>query len=170
MAIIPTDLRLARTPVIDAAGFFIDPWISILPAGPALTQILRKAHLSYVLRDLALIWFYDPKQIGKALTQGKVPESYKYIRQFKNEAEQGGLSHTVVLLPYSLWGFVPYQLTRDGIQYVDLSFVRNEFTDADYMATRFDPHPSAAVHRRIAEELAEYFLRGRLKQSSSETQ
>jgi hypothetical protein len=30
MAIIPTDLRLARTPVIDAAGFFIDPWISIL--------------------------------------------------------------------------------------------------------------------------------------------
>jgi len=48
-------------------------------------------------------------------------------------------------------------------QDTDLSFLLNEFTQAQYMASRFDPHPSPAVHRRIGDELAAYVLKNHFR-------
>jgi hypothetical protein len=54
------------------------------------------------------------------------------------------------------WGPLPDKLARDRITNIDLSFLKKEFTDEQYMASRFDPHPSPAVHHRIGEALADY--------------
>ncbi len=54
------------------------------------------------------------------------------------------------------WGPLPDRLTQDGIRHLDLSYLGKEFTTEEYMASRFDRHPSPAVHRRIGEALALY--------------
>jgi hypothetical protein len=41
------------------------------------------------------------------------------------------------------------QLARERITHIDLSFLGKEFTEEQHMTSRFDPHPSAAVHHRI---------------------
>ena len=47
---------------------------------------------------------------------------------------------------------------RDGVSFIDLSTLRAEFTPNQFHASRFDPHPSALVHKTIGEKLAEYIL------------
>ena len=54
------------------------------------------------------------------------------------------------------WGALPDQLTRDAVTFFDLTPLSTECTTEKYMASRFDPHASPAVHRRIGESLAEY--------------
>jgi hypothetical protein len=41
---------------------------------------------------------------------------------------------------------------------VDLSGLKDGFPKAEFDAGPFDPHPSAAVHRRIADTLAPFIL------------
>jgi len=167
MAIIPSDFNLARTPTIDDSGYLIDQKLShFSPPGSMARQVLRGVHLTYVLRDIGLRWFFKPLDITQVLSRGEIPESYRYTQQFKEIAEQRGLSYAIVLLPSmrrTSWGSLPDQLTRDRITHVDLSFLWNEFTAEQYMASRFDPHPSAAVHHRIGEALADYVRHNQLK-------
>jgi hypothetical protein len=72
----------------------------------------------------------------------------------------GEFPHLIVLLPRSPrqrgWGALPDRLTRDGLTFLDLSFLTKEFTQEQYVPSSFDPHPGAAVHHRIGEELADY--------------
>jgi hypothetical protein len=167
MAIIPSDFNLSRTPTIDESGYLIDQKLSYLsPPGSMVRQVLREVHLTYVLRDIVLRWFFKPQDIVQVLSRGEIPESYHYVRQFKEVAEQSGLPYVIMLLPRmqrSDWGPMPEQLTRDRITYIDLSILGNEFTQEQYMASRFDPHPSAAVHHRIGETLADYVRHNQLK-------
>ena len=68
-------------------------------------------------------------------------------------------SDVIALLPGppgKVWGALPGQLERDRVRHVDLSFLSSEFSEEEYRASRFDPHPSSAVHRRIGEALAAY--------------
>ena len=160
MAIIPSDFNLARTPTIDDSGHLIDQKLSYLsPPGSMARQVLRGIHLTYVLREIGLRWFFKPLDITQVLSRGEIPETYDYVRQFKKVAEQRGLSYVIMLLPrmqQRAWARVPDQLTRDRITHIDLSFLGNAFTEEQYMASRFDPRPSAAVHHRIGESLADY--------------
>jgi hypothetical protein len=158
MAIIPSDFNLSRTPIIDAAGYLVDQRIGILLDSP-VREVLRRIHLLYVLREIALPWFSSSQDVGSLLARGEIPESYRYIQRFKETAEQHGFAYLILLLPRMKekdWGSLPDQLTQDAVTYLDLSTLGKEFTTVEYMASRFDPHASPAVHRRIGESIAEY--------------
>lgn len=160
MAIITSDFNLARTPTIDAEGYLVDQNVPLFsPPGSMLRQVLRKTHLLHVLREVGVRWFFPSSDIGQMIARGEIPETYEYVRQFKKVADERGLAYVIMLLPRMRqrdWGSVPDQLTRDRITHIDLSSVKSEFTEEQYRASRFDPHPSAAVHRRIGEALADY--------------
>jgi hypothetical protein len=142
------------------AGYLIDQRLShFIPPGSMPRRILRSIHLTYVLRDISLLWFFKPADITQVLSRGEIPRSYDHLKQFKEAAGKAGISYVIVLLPRNQmnpWGALKEQMTADRIAYVDLSFLSNEFTDEQYMASRFDPHPSSAVHRRIGQTLAAY--------------
>jgi hypothetical protein len=158
MAIIPQDFNLSRTPIIDKAGYFVDQRVSFLQDSP-VREVLRGVHLMYVLREIALHWFSPTHSVATLPSHGEIPESYRSIQRFKETAERHGLAYVILLLPRmeeKAWGSLPDRLTQDGITYFDLSPLGTEFTREGYMASRFDPHASPAVHRRIGESLAEY--------------
>jgi hypothetical protein len=158
MAIIPADFNLSRTPIIDAAGYLVDQRIGILLDSP-VREVLRGVHLLYVLREIALPWFSSSQDVGALLSRGEIPESYRYIQQFKETADRLGLPYVIVLLPRmqeKSWGSLPGPMTQDAITFLNLSPLSIEFTREEYMASRFDPHASPAVHRRIGESLAVY--------------
>ena len=65
MAIIPEDFNLRRTPTIDDAGYLIDQNLSGLsPPGSMVRQVVRGIHLTYVVRDLGLRWFFKHLDIA----------------------------------------------------------------------------------------------------------
>ena len=156
MVIVPSDFNLSRTPTVDESGYLVSQINQKLSFVSHLGPVLRNIHLAYVLRNLGEGLFFKPVNVMQVLSRGEIPESYRFVRQFKETAEQHGVSYTIVLLPLlgNSWGPVPDQLARDHITYIDLSFLMKEFTKEEFMASRFDPHPSPAVHRRIGEELA----------------
>ena len=160
MAIITSDFNLARTPTIDEEGYLVDQKLyRVSPPGSMIRRALRHIHLIYVLRDIGVRWFFPSPDVGQMISRGENPETYEYVRQFRKVAEERGLPCVVVLLPRMRtkdWGPVPDQLIRDRIAYIDLSSLKDEFTEEQFRASRFDPHPSAAVHHRIGEALADY--------------
>lgn len=165
MAIIPSDFNLARTPGIDSEGYFVDKRISFLHDSP-MGAIFRRVHLMYVLREIALRRSFPSPNIGQIIPRGEIPETYEYVRQFKKVAEERKLSYVIVLLPHmqkNSWGPLPDQLSSDAVRHIDLSFLGNEFSEEQYMASRFDPHPSPAVHHRIGETLADYVRHNQVK-------
>lgn len=172
MAIIPQDFNLARTPTVDDAGYLIDQKLSWLsPPGSMTRQLIRGIHLTYVLRDIGVHWFFRPSDIAEVLSRGEIPETFDHVRRFQTVAMQRGVPYVVALLParrQGVWGRVPDQLTRDNVTHIDLSFLGSEFTEEQYMASRFDPHPSPAVHHRIGETLADYVWRNQLKSSQAQ--
>ncbi len=54
------------------------------------------------------------------------------------------------------WRPLPAQLTQDAVRYLDSSPLSAEFTIEEFVVSRFDPHASPVVHRRIGESLADY--------------
>ncbi len=160
MAIITSDFNLARTPTIDEEGYLVDQKLyRFSPPGSMIMRALRHIHLIYVLREIGVRWFFSSPDVGQMISRGENPETYEYVRQFREVAEERGLSCVVVLLPRMRtkdWGPVPDQLIRDRIAYIDLSSLKDEFTEEQFRASRFDRHPSAAVHHRIGEALADY--------------
>jgi len=159
MAVIPSDFNLARTPMIDAEGYLVDQRLSSFsPPGAAIRRAFRQIHLAYVLREIGVRWLYPAPDMNRIFSRGEIPDTYDYVREFKQMAEEQNVPCVIVLLPrmHGAWGRLPDQLERDRIAYIDLSNLKNEFTKEQYVASRFDPHPSAAVHHRIGESLAEY--------------
>jgi lysophospholipase L1-like esterase len=172
MAIVPSDFNLTRTPTVDESGYLINQKLSFVSRlGSRTSQVLRGIHLTYVLRAIGELLFSRPVDILQVLSRGEIPESYQYIQQFKETAEQRGLSYIIVLLPLlgNSWGPVPDQLARDRTTYIDLSFLGSEFTEEQFMASRFDPHASAAVHHRIGQELTGHVLHNHLERLSAMT-
>jgi hypothetical protein len=160
MAIIPSDFNLSRTPSVDAWGYLSDKKLSgFLPRDSAVRLPLRKLHSLYLLRDIISPWVDSNRGAEQILSAREIPNSYSFVREFKGTAEQQKLAYTIVLLPsISDFGDVPIQLRRDGVSFVDLSTIRTEFAAERFHAGRFDPHPSALVHKRIGEKLAQYVL------------
>ena len=159
LAIGPPVFNLVRTPTIDTTGYLIDQSVYSLPVPETVFHYLRKVHLMYVLRDIAKLWFFQPRRIDSLVSEGDIPESYEYVPQFRDISEKLGIHYVVVLLPRleeNPWGPLPDRLKQDGITHLNLSALRLEFTRDQYMASRFDSHASPAVHRRIGESLAEY--------------
>ncbi|MFN2531105.1 MAG: SGNH/GDSL hydrolase family protein [Pyrinomonadaceae bacterium] len=157
MAIIPNDLNLARTPSVDAYGNLSANTLSAFLSRDSRLRIpLRKIHLLYLIRDLLYPLLEKTESVEDILVRGQVPASYAYIRQFKTIADKNKLAYRIVLLPSgSQYGRLADHLTADGISFIDLSDIRNQFSRDQFQASRWDPHPSALVHRRIGESLAE---------------
>jgi hypothetical protein len=161
MAIIPSDFNLSRTPSVDAWGYLSDNKLSgFLPRDSRVRLLLRKVHFLYLLRDVISPQLDSSERAEDVLASGGLPDSYAYIRQFKKTAEQHKLAYAVVLLPSSVSRFynVSAQFQRDNITSLDLSMLRDQFTLEQFRASQYDPHPSAKVHRKIGERLAEYIL------------
>lgn len=162
MVIIPHDLALVRTPVVDGAGYLVDPRPGAVGPRPAsrLSRALRLVHLSYLLRDIQRRIGSPGRSVMEQLAAGGVPDSYAYLRRFRALADAAGRRHLVVLRPSFARQPIPglrAALERDGITSLDLTPLRDEFSDQEFRSSRFDVHPSARVHRRIAEALADYF-------------
>ncbi|WP_342347352.1 SGNH/GDSL hydrolase family protein [uncultured Nitrospira sp.] len=158
MAIIPPDLDLDRTPIIDSAGYLVGQNVAMLLDSP-VGEVLRGVRLLYVLRDIGSRWSSPPQYIDPLLSHGEIPDSYRYIQQFRETADQYGLPSLIILLPRmeeNAWGPLIDRLTQDTIRHLDLSYLSKEFTMKEYMASRFDRHPSPPVHRRIGEAVAVY--------------
>lgn len=165
MAIIPADFNLSRTPSVDAWGYLSDNKLSgFLHRDSSLRLLLRKVHLLYLLRDIISPRLDNSKSAEEIIAAGEVPDSYAYIKEFAQLAEEHKLAYRLVLLPslISKFGNVNSQLQRDGIAFVDLSGLRDEFSSEQFRASKFDPHPSAMAHRRLGESLADYLLENQL--------
>jgi hypothetical protein len=161
LALIPSDLRLARTPGVDDVGYLVhrnEPWLRTT----MVRDVVRSVHLLYLVRAL---WVqaryraagYRPDR----LFERHVAESYAYIRRFANLAVRQGIRPLVVLLPGrapDVWGAMPARLAGDGVAHLDLSSLALDLPHAEFVAGRFDPHPSATVHRRIGLALAAHLL------------
>lgn len=175
MGIILNDFYLGRTPGVDHWGYnsFGGP-SAIINKFPTIKLLLRKLRLSYVIRDvLSRIMAKD--QVEVELMQGKMPkhvaESYKYIIDFKEIAIAQGYQYLVVTIP-SLGGDgsqfreVIDNFKRDKVAYFDVSPLTMDFTEKQFRASRYDFHPSAAVHRQISEKLSRYILDKYLNKAS----
>ena len=163
MAIIHDDLDLTRTPSVDKWGYFYNKRTSGNISQDSLTkQLLRKIHSAYFLRDVVLKIIAGKKKLNVAPVTG-ISESYKYIKKFKSIANDNKLSYAVVLLNArddEEWKMLSKQLIHDKITYIDTSQIYNEliaskYTKEELKASIFDNHPSAIVHRKIGEKLAD---------------
>ncbi len=166
MAIIPADFNLSRTPDVDAWGYLSDKKLSgFLPRDSRVRLALRKIHTLYLLRDIIYPWIDTSRSAEQILASGSLPDSYSFLREFQETAEQHKVDYALVLLPStnSDFGKVPAQLKSDGVSFIDLYGLRDQFTPAQFHASRFDPHPSPLVHKRIGEELARYVFDNHLK-------
>ncbi len=161
MAIIPTDFNLSRTPTIDSRGYLnlIDQRKTFFPVDSPLRDLLRNVHLTYLLREIVFL------SVAQASIEDRISESYGYLQQFRESALHRGIQYVIVLLPTwgQGWGSLPERLRRDDTAYLDLTILLEEFTREQYMASQFDAHPSAAVHRRIGEELTAFVRDSALK-------
>jgi hypothetical protein len=165
MALIPADFNLSRTPSVDDWGYLTDSKLSgFLSKDSRLRLLLRKIHLLYFLRDLIYARSDNGQTAEDIIAAGGVPDSYAYIRGFKELAEQHKLAYSIALLPslQSQFGNVTSQLKKDGVAFVDLTNLRDAFSAEQFRASRFDAHPSALAHRSIGESLAEYILTNQL--------
>lgn len=167
LAIIPGDFDLSRTPSVDRYGYNYNRRRSgFLARDSSFKRALRKIHLSYLLRDLRARGLARKRATAEDSLTSALPAGFAYVREFAELARDRGVSCLVMLLPTIAdkdYGLLPAELARLGIPHLDLSWLRGEFTRQDYLASRFDRHPSALVHARIAEELARYILNHHLR-------
>jgi hypothetical protein len=165
LAIIPADFNLGRTPGVDSYGYLSDDRLSgFLPRDSRARLVLRKIHALYLLRDVVYPLLDGGTKAEDVIAAGGVPDSYSFVKAFAEDAERSGVDCRVVLLPSLGGGFgrLTSQLQSDGVPFVDLSALRDGFAPEQFRAGRFDRHPSAAVHRRIGEALADHVLGARL--------
>ncbi len=162
MAVIPADFDLSRTGTVDRWGYtaHIND-ASPLPGRDSLVKrLLRRVHLTYVLRDI--IRKTKTPGAGEGGTLAAMPAAYRYVTDFVQLADARHLPSLLILLPSLHRSFAPSFLDRlrqDNIRFLDLGFLVSEFPRDRFMASRFDSHPSAEVHARIAALLADYLLR-----------
>jgi hypothetical protein len=165
LAIIPADFNLARTPGVDSHGYLSDDKLSgFLSRDSRARPVLRRLHSLYLVRDVVYPLFDRSTKAEDVIAAGGVPDSYSFVKAFDEDAKRSGVDCRVVLLPSLNTSFRPVveRLKEDGVSFVDLSSLVGEFTPEQFRASRFDRHPSALVHRRIGEALAEQILEGGL--------
>jgi hypothetical protein len=160
MVIAAEDFNLGRTPAIDPFGYLSDrvPWL--LPPDSPVRKHMRRVHTLYVIRALVR---YRPSvraRIDRTGVDGE-PESYGAVLEFSEIARRHGVPSLVVFGPSPRQlaaSHLAAYMRRDRVAVLDYSPVRNEFTEEEFRAGRYDGHPSARVHRRFGEALAEELL------------
>jgi hypothetical protein len=166
MVIIDHDFALARTPTVDSSAYLIDTRLACIRISRStIRQTLRHVHLAYVLSDVGDFLCNEGRDVMESLRDGQLPESYLYVQRFKEIAEKHNRRYLFVFRPSERSAFfhrVSEQLRRDGIRFIDLSSLRNEFSREQFRASRFDQHPSGMVHHRIGEALADHILHNAL--------
>jgi len=164
MAIIPDDFDLSRTCEVDKYGYAHNPKLSgFLDKDSIIKRLARNVHSVYFVRDM---WYRRARKKGEHHERTmriaeKLPESYGYVLRFRDRAQESGLHHLIVLLPTLRGDFgdiVRDRMREDNVEYLDLTFIRREFNAGDFKVSKYNRHPSAEVHKRIGEELAEYIL------------
>ncbi|HEB50137.1 MAG TPA: SGNH/GDSL hydrolase family protein [Desulfobulbus sp.] len=165
MAIIPADFDLSRTGTVDRWGYTAhsDGSSGLFGNDSLAKRLLRRVHLTYVLRDI--LHRSRAGGTGEAGTGAALSASYRYVTDFVRFAADRRLPSLVLLLPSLHQAFSPAflaRLRRDQVPFLDLGSVVSEFPVDRFMASRFDAHPSAVVHARIAALLADYLLKSGL--------
>ncbi len=163
MAVIPHDFDLGRTGIVDKWGYTIHTH----PGSPfsrdsEVRNVLRHIHLLYLLRDLYNQYIREGNpQNRRCGSYDEVPASYKYVKIFVETAKKNHIKYAVVLLPSLDREFsrrFKKQLKHDNIVVLDTSLLKDEFSMGQFMASPFDAHPSAAVHKAIAQKIANFIL------------
>ncbi len=165
MGLIINDFDIGRAPGIDALGYNTHGGASdLINRYTGIKFLLRKIHLSYLIRDI-LSRILQQKKVEVELLRGEIPEwiadSYSYVIDFKKLAQAYGYQYLVVTLPTyggdgSQFREIIAKFKQDEINYYDVSGLAPAFTAREYQASRYDSHPSALVHRQIGEKLSEY--------------
>ncbi|RUM91475.1 MAG: hypothetical protein DSZ23_01520, partial [Thermodesulfatator sp.] len=162
MAIIPHDLDLSRTGSVDKWGYTVTKNTNaVFSDGSYVLYVLRHFRLIYVLRDIYNGYWGKRQEAQKEKKALKdiAKSSYKYIKEFTETAKSHGIMSLIVLLPVQDRSFpvgLRSEMTRDGIRFLDLTYLAKQFPRSDFQASRFDAHPSAAVHMAIAKKLSEF--------------
>jgi hypothetical protein len=167
MGIVIDDFNTNRTPQVDKWGYSTHGEASqLINKFPTLKLLLRKIHLSYLIRDILSRTImhnevdYDP-------IDGKLPPivsaSYKYLNEFKRLSQKSGYNYLVVTLPSvegngSQFSGVIKNMKNNTINYYDVSSLTPQFTYNEFHASKYDWHPSALVHKKIGIMLSEYIL------------
>ncbi|MEW6658029.1 MAG: SGNH/GDSL hydrolase family protein [Thermodesulfobacteriota bacterium] len=179
MGIIINDFYLDRTPGVDKWGYnsFGGP-SKIINKFPTIKLFLRNLHLSYVIRDV-MARIMTKEQVEVELMQGKMPEwiaeSYSYVIDFKKIATEHGYQYLVLTIPTlggdgSQFREIIDNFKRDKIDYFDVSPLSMAFTEQQFRASRYDFHPSAAVHRQISDKLCQFIIENYLSKTSHKSQ
>ncbi len=167
LAIIFSDFELERCGRVDRWGYLHNRKLASYQDPDALhSLLLRQFHLTYVVRDTLLrLGLRRKTGVGWPRAEpGELPASYSYVPAMAHEAKERGLVFLVVLLPSAQYdgselGEVRKRLTQDGIDFVDFSRLRAEYSLAEYSASRYDSHPGPDVHARIGRGLADEIAR-----------
>ena len=155
VTLIPADFELARTGTLDAFG-------SIRPTGGSdtlewLKIPLRRLHLPYALLDLAR----GPRPGWRTVPIVGVPASFSYVDDLRATCAERGFACGLVLFSTKTddgFGPVDGRLRARGWPVLDLTRLKDDFSTEAFDAGPYDPHPSAAVHARIAERLAPWIV------------
>jgi hypothetical protein len=172
MGLVIDDFDIERTPQVDKWGYNTHGGPSqLINRFPTVKLILRQIHCSYLVRDI-LSRTIMRQEKNYDSTDGKLPpiikNSYKYIREFKETAEEHGYSYLIVTLPSvksngSQFTEILKNMKNDQINYYDTSFIASLYTVKEYHASTYDWHPSALVHQKIGEMLSRYVLKNFLE-------
>jgi hypothetical protein len=166
MCLIYADFDLNRTGVVDKYGYTVTRHSTeYLGSGP-IKLWLRHLHLSYLGRDMLmkLRTLLKPARGESLASSEPIPESYRYLVDFKNIAEAHGINYLVVPLPAinptdRQILRVEKQFEKDRIRYYDLFSLVDAIKVEDFRSSKWDAHPSALVQRRIGEQLSRYILK-----------
>ena len=102
MTIIDHDLVLSRTPRVVTSGYLIQEALTEgIFSYPIVRRTLRFFHLSHVIKDLSGLWFRSENETMEKLKNGQLPESYLYVRRFKEIAEAHNRPYLILFRPSS---------------------------------------------------------------------
>ncbi len=162
MSVVPEDFTLSRTGTVDKWGYTAhSDGAGLLEQDSFLKRVLRKIHLTYFLRDMVYHYRHKDEKYQPGSPVDIAPDSYQYILEFQQTAQQLNLPYLLLLLPpinHTYNSDFIYKLKQNNIHFLDLTSLINEFSPEKYRTSAFDGHPSPIVHRKIAEKTAEYLL------------
>ncbi|MHB9073455.1 MAG: SGNH/GDSL hydrolase family protein [Desulfobaccales bacterium] len=167
MGLVIDDFDTNRTPQVDKWGYNTHGQASqLINKYPTLKLVLRKIHLSYLIRDI-LSRTMMRQEINYEPAGGKLPpivsNSYKYINSFKKLAQEYGYSYLVLTLPSAEGNgseFIPVikNMIHDQINYYNVSSLTPQFTYNEFHASKYDWHPSGLVHKKVGIMLSDFIL------------
>jgi hypothetical protein len=164
MCIIYDDFDLNRTGMVDSYGYTVNKYGSGHSRfGSIIIRLVRHIHLVYVLRDIL-----NPGSGPGPETAEEIPQTYRYVQQFKNIAEANGINYLIVTLPSkhprdSRILKIQEQMEKDNLRHYDLFALAGSISLRDFSANKRDSHPSPLVHKKIADRLGRYILDNYLK-------